>query len=130
MVVVAPPAHRMPRSARIQSRRVPDRMAQRCSLSRPSARKPHAMAMTRSRASFQVSVFHPPALGTVNALRSGVAATRSRNMLATLLVPPAAFAMPFLVALPLVMGLPLAPAIGGALVVLVVSVLVEVMAPP
>ena len=75
-MVVAAPAQRMPRSARIHSMRVEERMAQRCSFSMPSERSPPAMALTRLEVSFQVSHCQPSPTGNWKALRSGDSPTR------------------------------------------------------
>ena len=76
-MVVAPPAARMARSARIHSTRVLDRMATRVSASAPSPIRPAAIARTRSSACFQVSEAQPSPLRKLNAVVSGVLATRS-----------------------------------------------------
>src|SRR6478672_4915288 len=83
MVVAAPPAVMIPRSARIQSRRVDDKSATRCSSSRPTARKPQAMARTLSPASRQVTGTKTSPRGYEKACAWGVAATRSRNNVAS-----------------------------------------------
>src|SRR5689334_4616357 len=80
MVVVAPPAHRIPRSTSSHSRRVEDRIAQRASSARPSARSPQAIARTSPAVSRQVRLRQPPPVaGAPKASRSGVSATGWRN---------------------------------------------------
>ena len=54
-VVVAAPAHMMPRSARIHSYLVPDEMPTRCSAWIPSDNSPAAIRLTSSPACFQVT---------------------------------------------------------------------------
>ncbi|CAM5675696.1 hypothetical protein SFUMM280S_01856 [Streptomyces fumanus] len=56
-MVVAAPAHMMPRSARIHSMRVAEASATRCSGAMPRSIRPAAMAWTRSAAWAQVSDF-------------------------------------------------------------------------
>src|SRR5688572_7064997 len=74
----------MPRSASTHSRRVPARMVTRASSTRPSARRPQAIARTRVIVSCQVSDRQPPSgVGWRKASRSGVLWTRSRNRWAT-----------------------------------------------
>jgi hypothetical protein len=80
-VVVAQPAHMMPRSATIQSSRVPARIATRSSWPTPRVVRPAAMALARAPICAQVN--HTGlsfASGPPNARAFGVEATRLRNM--------------------------------------------------
>src|SRR5688572_8230558 len=80
MVVVAAPAHMMPRSASTHSTRVEEAIATPSSGLTPIACRPAAIAVARSPTSFQVSHTGPSGPGEANALAAGVAATRCRNM--------------------------------------------------
>src|SRR5690606_3292315 len=80
MVVVAAPAQRMPRSARIHSTRVVAAMATRSSGCTPSECRPAAIALARSPTVFPLSHAIAPFDGYAKASLSGVAATRCRNM--------------------------------------------------
>ena len=90
MVLVAPPASRTPRSARIHSMRVEERIAHVPSAGSPRARRPPEIARTRPWVSAQVSERHSvgpsPASerGYRKASASGVFPTRSRNSSGTL----------------------------------------------
>src|SRR5262245_9301417 len=70
-------------SARIQSTRVFEMIATRCSGWMPSASRPAAHSVTCSPVSRQVIETQPSPTGRRNASRSGVAATRSVNNRAT-----------------------------------------------
>jgi len=85
MVLVAAPAQRTPRSARIHSIRVAERMAQTCSAPTPRARSPEATARTRSSVCAQLRLRQPPSAGWRKASRSGVCPTRQRNSSGTVL---------------------------------------------
>jgi hypothetical protein len=62
-VLVAAPAQSTPRSARIHSIRVEDRIAQTCSSPTPRERSPLAIARTRASVSVQSRLFQPPSSG-------------------------------------------------------------------